>query len=121
MAAGYYRRMSQPAESPAELRLTRVGEEARRDRARKYKVLLDGREVGAIGAGECLSLPVTAGEHELRLKIDWLGSPSVHFTAIVGATCAFACGPNGTSGSTMLDIVRGTFGMKPLITLSRAD
>ncbi len=66
-----------------------------RDRVRAYKVMLDGEEVGAIKHGETHEQPIDAGQHELRIKIDWSGSPTETFTVEPGATVEFDCEPNG--------------------------
>ena len=49
------------------------------DRLRRYKILLDGTEVGTIKNGQELLLNAQAGEHELFLKIDWMRSNKVVF------------------------------------------
>jgi hypothetical protein len=45
-----------------------------------YKVVIDGEEVGRIGDGDELDIPVSPGEHSLRLKIDWTGSKQLEFS-----------------------------------------
>lgn len=74
----------------ATLRLTRV-RSGWRDRAQKYTILLDGEAVGVIANGETRSIPVSEGEHTLRLKIDWTGSSEQRFVASAGETIAFTC------------------------------
>ena len=69
------------------LRLTRDSGYA--DRARAYKVILDGAEIGEIRNGETRDYPISAGRHELRLKIDWCGSNVVEFTAEGDAPTVF--------------------------------
>ena len=51
-----------------------------RDRARKYKVLLDGTVSAEISHGETASLEVAPGPHEVRGKIDWCTTPPVVVT-----------------------------------------
>jgi hypothetical protein len=41
------------------------------DKARTYRLLLDGKEAGRIREGETLTLEVFPGEHQLGAKIDW--------------------------------------------------
>lgn len=41
------------------------------DKARAYKLLLDGQEVGRIKEGETLTLETPPGEHRLEARIDW--------------------------------------------------
>ena len=59
------------------------------DRARSYKVMLDGNELGKIGNGETKQFSVSAGRHELRLKIDWCGSKLVEFDIQEGEDLLF--------------------------------
>jgi hypothetical protein len=47
------------------------------DRVRKYKVLVDGDEIGRVGAGEATSAEVSPGTHEVVLTLDWGRSPPV--------------------------------------------
>jgi hypothetical protein len=61
------------------------------DRTRKYRVLLDGVEVGRIANGEVQSIPVASGTHRLQLKIDWCSSNAVDFTAQVDQIAKFHC------------------------------
>jgi hypothetical protein len=60
----------------ATLRVNRVAT-LWRDRLRKYKVLLDGEEVGEIANGETAEFPVSPGHHRVRMAIAWTGSPEV--------------------------------------------
>ena len=80
-------------------------ETAYRDRLRKYKVLIDGNEVGHISAGDEERFPVTTGEHELQLKIDWKGSPALGFTAQPGSEARFVCSGKGAS-RTLIDLFK---------------
>jgi hypothetical protein len=100
------------------VRIVRVGGEQRRDRARKYKIIVDGVEAGAVGAGEEVVVPLEAGQHNVRLKIDWLGSDTLTVRVGAGEIVPLACRPNGTAGATALDLLRGTFGRKPWVELS---
>jgi hypothetical protein len=47
------------------------------DRLRRYAVVIDGTVAGNLRRGESVEVPVPAGRHEVRLKIDWCSSPSV--------------------------------------------
>jgi hypothetical protein len=44
------------------------------DKVRKYRILLDGADIGAIGEGEELRKEIAAGTHEVQARIDWCGS-----------------------------------------------
>ena len=76
----------------ASIRLSR--ESARwRDRARAYRVLIDGSEVARIRDGETAHLPVEPGTHSLRLRLDWAGSREVKFTVGDSEEVGFSCRP----------------------------
>jgi len=47
-----------------------------RDILRSYLVTIDGKELAKIKRGQTVELPVTAGSHEVFVKIDWCRSPS---------------------------------------------
>lgn len=64
------------------------------DRARKYKLLVNGEEVGAVGAGESVTAEVAAGEHEVVLKLDWCRSRPQVIELAAGDVAAFGCWPN---------------------------
>jgi hypothetical protein len=51
------------------------------DRIRKYRILLDGEEIGRIGEGEELRQEIADGPHVIEAKIDWCGSPPLRFNA----------------------------------------
>jgi hypothetical protein len=44
------------------------------DRARKYKLMLDGVEVGRLKHGETLAVEAAPGRHRMHLAIDWCRS-----------------------------------------------
>jgi len=51
------------------------------DKLRKYRILLDGTEIGRLGQGDLISQQVTAGPHSVEAKIDWCGSKPFCFVA----------------------------------------
>lgn len=65
--------------------LTVRRETAWRDRLRRYRILLDGVEVGQLLPGEVLTLHPEPGPHELRARIDWCGSQPLLVTIGDGA------------------------------------
>ena len=66
-----------------------------RDLLRAYKVLIDRREVGSAKRGQRLHLPVTAGHHDIQLKIDWCSSPVLTVEVAPGAVTRLHCEPGG--------------------------
>lgn len=67
------------------------------DRARKYKVLIDGNEVGTIRDGQTCKFDVVAGEHRLGLRIDWARSPEIMVAVGDGQVASFWCRPRTAS------------------------
>jgi hypothetical protein len=61
------------------------------DRARAYQVLIDGEPVGEIHNGATGEFAVGVGLHSLRLKVDWVGSPTEEFTVLPGQVVQFRC------------------------------
>lgn len=61
--------------------LTVQRDKGRADSLRKYRILVDGKEVGKIGEGEILRQQIIPGRHVIEAKIDWCGSQPLQFTA----------------------------------------
>ena len=74
-----------------------------RDRARAYSVNIDGRTVGKIASGERQTYDLALGPHEVRMKIDWCGSPAV---IVDGANdTALVCEAGGNSFTAIWDLL----------------
>jgi hypothetical protein len=84
------------------------------DRLRRYKVLLDGRQVSLIGRGERIVLPVEPGEHTLQLAIDWATSPPVALRVEVGEEVGMRCASNASPLTVLYWI---TFGRRRYLRL----
>ena len=72
------------------LRLTRPKQYM--DMARAYIVVVDGTDVGRIRFSESIDIPVAAGQHDIRLKIDWCGSNSLAIQAKNNQIVKLECG-----------------------------
>jgi hypothetical protein len=48
-----------------------------RDRLRSYVVMIDERPSGRLRRGKEIVIEVPPGHHEVRIKIDWTGSPTM--------------------------------------------
>jgi len=59
---------------------------------RKYKVILDGAEVGEIASGETKHFPISPGKHEVSVKIDWCRSIPHKFSLLEGGNERLLCG-----------------------------
>ena len=77
-----------------------------RDRVRAYKVMLDGEHVASIKAGETVTHTAPAGRHEIRMKIDWAGSPTIPFQLTEGGTASFHCEPGGSALTALFALFR---------------
>jgi hypothetical protein len=56
------------------------------NRLRKYKLSLDGENVGVISRNEIQEYPVTPGRHKLAASVDWLSSNEYDFDISEGET-----------------------------------
>jgi hypothetical protein len=63
---------------------------------RSYQVVLDGKTVGKVANNDEIEIPLGAGQHDLRLKIDWCGSNTLSFSIAENETKTFegkSCNP----------------------------
>jgi len=103
------------AEGDAKLVLTRE-RGGWRDWFRSYSVMIDQQEAGRVKRGERVELPITAGHHEVFVKIDWCKSPTLEVDAAPDEVVEMSCAPGGSAGSGLQDVVVGT---DSYITLTR--
>ena len=89
------------------------------DALRAYSVLVDGREVGALKAGESLSVDVQPGRHTLALKIDWCGSKSLEVMLGADETAHFSARSNLQGAKMFLAIYYLIFARDEYLTLTR--
>jgi hypothetical protein len=66
------------------------------DITRNYRVEIDGRHVGIIGAGEVGQFAVSPGRHAIRLRIDWCRSPVAEVELRTGENVLLSCGATYT-------------------------
>ena len=60
-----------------------------RDFLRAYVVVIDGEKVGKIRRGQTKEFPISSGQHELVLRIDWCGSRTIRFSVNDGDELSF--------------------------------
>jgi hypothetical protein len=87
-----------------------------RDLLRAYTVTIDGKAVGKLSSGEEATFQLTSGPHEVRMKIDWAGSPGI--TVDGSADTALECDAAGNSLMALIDAV---FRPGKYIALERSD
>jgi len=85
------------------------------DHLRSYKIVLDGEVVGQLRPGETCVCDVSAGPHELFLKIDWGRSEKVNVNLTVDQTARFCCAPRG---NVFTGLYWATFGSRRSIALT---
>jgi len=56
----------------------------RRDSARSFVVVVDGKKMGKLRSGDEIVLQVTPGKHRVQGRIDWAGSPKVEVDLTAG-------------------------------------
>jgi hypothetical protein len=76
-----------------------------RDRARPYKVVIDGQKVGGVGHGQQESFEVVPGTHEVFLKLDWCRSPKLTVEVAGGQRAKVTCEAGGNFWMTFFDVI----------------
>jgi hypothetical protein len=90
------------------------------DQGRRYRVLLDEREIGSLKWGEVGEFPVDPGTHTLRLKIDWTGSPAMAFELDEGQVAQFVCRPQRSMVAAVYSLIRSINHRTEWLVLERA-
>jgi len=76
------------------------------DRNRRYKVLIDGQEVGTPWPGQRLSFDVPSGEHRVVVKIDFMRSNELVVDTQAGDLVELACRGRGSAFAFLNTIFR---------------
>jgi len=66
----------------------------KQDREYPYRVLIDGRQRAEVGDDATVQIGLTPGEHLVRLRVKWCGSPDLPFTIAPGEIVRMQCRPN---------------------------
>jgi hypothetical protein len=77
----------------ATIRVTRKGGMFR-DFMRAYKLVVDGEVCGRVRPRKSIDVEVEPGQHEVRMKIDWAGSPTIPLDLKAGDTARLVCWAN---------------------------
>jgi hypothetical protein len=88
------------------------------DRARAYKVLVDGEERGTVKHGEGVEIQVEPGSHTVQMKIDWAGSRTHEINLGEGDRAEFVCAPNA---SPLTAVFYAFFKRSDYIRFERSD
>ncbi len=89
------------------------------DRIRAYRILVGGREMAKLNAGQSVIIPVSSGTHSVVAKIDWCGSPTLTFSIRAGETVEFQCGSNLCGLRIFLNLIYIIFLRNQYLTLTR--
>lgn len=73
------------------------------DRARSYRIKVDGTIRGSIKHGEEVRIDVLPGRHVVAAHIDWTGSPDLEVDVNPGETVKLLARPGGHERRTMRD------------------
>ena len=66
------------------------------DGAYSYRVFVDGQQRALIGNDSTVQIPVTPGDHVVRLKVKWCGSKELPIKVGHGEIVRLECRPNST-------------------------
>lgn len=89
------------------------------DRCRSYQILVDGRKMARLKAGETVEILVPSGEHSIIAKIDWCMSPTLNCTTRRGETVELECASNLRGARILLSLFYIVFLRKQYLTLNR--
>jgi len=78
--------------------LTLKRDSGRADDLRTYEVVIDGEIIGRIRRRETAMFLLSGGRHELQIKMDWWGSPSIQFSVAEIENVTFHVKSNLTGG-----------------------
>ena len=65
------------------------------DRLRRYRVIVDEKEVARVGNGAEARISIPPGEHVVQMQIDWCYSNALSVVVQAGQAQPLVCGPNG--------------------------
>ena len=77
----------------AQASITVIREGGWSDKLRKWRILIDGEEVGEMKEGDTFRYEISPGGHELTMKIDWASSETLPFEIAPGEEVSFVCRP----------------------------
>lgn len=76
-----------------------------RDRARRYRIEVDGLPRGTLKRGETVEIEVEPGYHEVALTVDWASSPTIGFDLEDGDSAHLLAGPGGSAWRGLKEVV----------------
>jgi len=91
------------------------------DKARVYRILVDGAPSGTIKSGGELSLELTAGEHVIQARIDWCRSNALKIVVGSGAPTELEVGSNALKAGGLSAIYYVTLGYSKYLYLRSTE
>jgi hypothetical protein len=91
------------------------------DYLRAYRIILDGKKIGEIANGETKEFTISAGQHELSMKIDWCGSGCIQFSAADDDAQVFLAKANVRGAKLLMAAWFAIFATKSWIILKQAS
>ncbi len=82
--------------------------------ARRYKLLIDGKECGSLAGADEVIVAVEPGEHEVQARIDWTESDVLRITAEPDETISLCVRP---AAQTRLGMWKAMFGSRGFLKL----
>ena len=79
------------------------------DKGRKYKVIVDDKQIGTIKESEIKCFDLSEGEHTIYLKIDWCRSNKIKFSINKDEIIEFDCDNSIRGWRIFLNLLYITF------------
>ena len=79
------------------------------DKVRKYKVIVDDKQIGTIKESETKCFDLSEGEHTIYLKIDWCRSNKIKFSINKDEIIEFDCDNSIRGWRIFLNLLYITF------------
>jgi len=87
------------------------------DKARAYRIFVDGAPAGTIKAGGEISLDLPPGEHEILARIDWCRSNALKVVVSSNGAIAAEVGSNALKLGGLSALYYATFGYSKYLYL----
>lgn len=90
-----------------------------RDKARSYKIMIDGKCYGKIKDGETKNIDIGSGHHTMYLKIDWCRSNKIDFHISDNEILEFECANSMNNWRMLFYLLYFTFLKNKYLTLKK--
>ncbi len=90
-------------------------------RFNKYKIIINGENIGKLKNGETVEVPLNPGEYKLFIKIAWCRSNKITFTLTEGEQLQIKCRFTGNMNNPLMKIYYTYFNFFNLLLLEKVD